>query len=196
MRILFLFFILPFILKISFCSYESDQFPERFIRGTEIIHVMLEMNSDSNTVKNYIIKNINHNFNSDVSDTLSYNSHPNGNINNYLKDRDKIQNLLAIYFDEGKREGRDNYYDYINLRWQGKGSSHMYCFWKSYDNIKTLKYNNIIKISHFLSSNPIFMIFNNKFKEIIIEKIRNKLEKEIKLNFAKKHKQSNIRYYR
>ena len=28
----------------------------------EIIHVMLEMNSNSNIVKNFIIKNINHNF--------------------------------------------------------------------------------------------------------------------------------------
>lgn len=67
----FLLIILPFIFKISSCFYEPDQFPERFIKGTEIIHVMLDMNSNSNTVKNYIIKNINHNFNGYVSDTLS-----------------------------------------------------------------------------------------------------------------------------
>ena len=110
----------------------------------------------ANTVKNYIIKYINHNFEGDISDTLSYNSYPNGSINNFLKDRDKIQNLLAIYFDGGYREGRDNYYDYINLRWQGKGSSNMYCFWKSADNIQTLQYNNVIKISHFLNTKPYF----------------------------------------
>ena len=182
----FLLIILPFILKISSCFYESNQFPERFIRGTEIIHVMLEMNSNSNTVKNYIIKNINHNFKGYVSDTLSYNSNPNGDINNYLKDRDKNENLLAIYFVGGEREGRDNYYDYINLRWLGKGSSHMYCFWKSYDNIKTLQYNNIIKISHFLNTNPIFSLLTDKIKNKIIEKIRNKLKKEIKLGLKAK----------
>ena len=182
----FLLIILPFILKMSSCFYESDQFPERFIKGTEIIHVMLDMNSNSNTVKNYIIKNINHNFNGYVSDNLSYNSNPNGNINNYLKGRDKNENLLAIYFDGGKREGRDNYYDYINLRWLGKGSSHMYCFWKSYDNIKTLQYNNIIKISHFLNNNPIFSLLTDKIKKKIIEKISNKSEKEIKLNLKVK----------
>ena len=143
---------------------------------------MLEMDSNSNTVKNYIIKNINHNFEGYVSDTLSYNSNPNGNINYYLKDRDKIKDLLAIYFDEGLREGRDNYYDYINLRWQGKGSSHMYCFWKSSDNIKTLQYNSLIKMSHFLNTNPVLTLLNGKMKKKIIEKISNKLEKEIKLN--------------
>ena len=115
--------------------------------------------------KNYIIKNINHNFEGYVSDTLSYNSNPNGNINNYLKDRDKIKNLLAIYFDEESRERRDNYFDYINLRWQGKGSSHMYCFWKSSDNIKTLQYNNLIKMSHFLNTNPVLSLLNGKMKK-------------------------------
>ena len=28
-----------------------------------------------------------------------------------------VENLLAIYFDGGKRELRDVFYDYINLRW-------------------------------------------------------------------------------
>ena len=98
----FLLIILLFILEISSCFYEPEQFPERFIRGTEIIHVMLEMNSNSNTVKNYIIKNINHNFKGYVSDTLSYNSNPNGDINNYLKDRDKNENLLEYILLEGK----------------------------------------------------------------------------------------------
>lgn len=48
----------------------------------EIIHVMLEMNSNSNIVKNFIIKNINLIFKGYVSDTLSYNSNPYGDINN------------------------------------------------------------------------------------------------------------------
>lgn len=57
---------------------------------------MQEMDSNSNTVKNYIIKNINHNFEGYVIDTLSYNSNQNGNIKNYLKDRDINKNLLVI----------------------------------------------------------------------------------------------------
>ena len=62
----------------------------------------------------------------------------------------------------------------------------MYCFWKSYDNIKTLQYNNIIKISHFLNTNPIFSLLTDKIKNKIIEKIRNKLKKEIKLGLKAK----------
>jgi hypothetical protein len=64
----------------------------------------------------------------------------------------------------------------------------MYCFWKSSDNIKTLQYNNIIKISHFLNTNPIFSLLTDKIKKKIIEKISNKLEKEIKLSLKAKIK--------
>lgn len=178
----FIFFLI--ILFIFSLSYEYEQYYERTIRRTEIIHVMLDMNSNSNTVKDYIIKNINNKYNGYVSETLSYNSNTNGNINNYLKESDN--NLLAIYFYGGEREARNNYYDYINLRWQGRGSSQMYCFWKSSDSMKTLQHNNIIKISHFLDTNIIFSIISGEIKKIIIEGVTAKLEKELSLEKREK----------
>ena len=126
---------------------------------------MLDLESNSDTVKNYIIKNINNNYEGYVSDTLLYDSNPNGNINNFIKGRDNYNNLIAIYFDGGVREGRDYFYDYINLRWQGKGFIHIYCFWKSANNIKTLQYNDVLKASYFLNTNPVFNILTSKIKK-------------------------------
>jgi len=56
MEIVSLLIILSVILKTSSCFYGTDQFPERLIRGTKIIHVMLEMDSNSNTVKIILLK--------------------------------------------------------------------------------------------------------------------------------------------
>ncbi|RMI88660.1 hypothetical protein [Candidatus Phytoplasma solani] len=108
-------------------ALKDNEFYERTIRGTKIIHVMLEPNDDVNTVKNYIQENINSSFNGSVSSTPSYNIDQNGSIHWYVKDEEEI---LAVYFDGGKREGRDQNYDFVDLRWLGNGSPHMYCFWK------------------------------------------------------------------
>ena len=66
-------------------------------------------------IRRYIIENINQNYNGYVNTKLSYNSNRYGDINYYLMEI--VENLLAIYFDWGKRELRDVFYDYINLRW-------------------------------------------------------------------------------
>ena len=108
-----LFFILVF--KTNNYYLGNNQYYERKIRGTKIIHVMLDMDSNSYSVQDYIKNYINSNYNGYVSSTLSYNSDTYGNINNYLKEKNDF--LLAIYYDGGKREKRDDFYDYINLRW-------------------------------------------------------------------------------
>ena len=136
---------------------------------------MLDMDSNSYSVQDYIKNYINSNYNGYVSSTLSYNSDTYGNINNYLKEKNDF--LLAIYYDGGKREKRDDFYDYINLRWQGGGASNMYVFWKSYNHIKTLQHNNIIKISHFLNTNALFSLFKKQILKKLFD-IINKSEKK------------------
>ena len=136
---------------------------------------MLDMDSNSYSVQDYIKNYINSNYNGYVSSTLSYNSDTYGNINNYLKEKNDF--LLAIYYDGGKREKRDDFYDYINLRWQGGGASNMYVFWKSYNHIKTLQHNNIIKISHFLNTNAFFSLFKKQILKKLFD-IINKSEKK------------------
>ena len=168
-----LFFILVF--KTNNYYLGNNQYYERKIRGTKIIHVMLDMDSNSYSVQDYIKNYINSNYNGYVSSTLSYNSDTYGNINNYLKEKNDF--LLAIYYDGGKREKRDDFYDYINLRWQGGGASNMYVFWKSYNHIKTLQHNNIIKISHFLNTNALFSLFKKQILKKLFD-IINKSEKK------------------
>lgn len=174
----FYFIVCALIIKfhlITSISLENSYF-ERYIRGTAIIHIMLEMDSNENTVKDYITKYINPNFKGIVSSRLSYNSNSNGNINLFLKESDHY--LVAIYFDGGKREERKGFYDYINLRWQGNGSPHMYVFWKSYDHKFILQYNNIIKIYHFLNSN-IFLNYLPKITRFILDKKTNEKKKKL-----------------
>ena len=53
----------------------------------------------------------------------------------------------------------------------------MYVFWKSYNHIKTLQHNNIIKISHFLNTNAVFSLFKKQILKKLFE-IINKSEKK------------------
>ena len=73
-----LFFILVF--KTNNYYLGNNQYYERKIRGTKIIHVMLDMDSNSYSVQDYIKNYINSNYNGYVSSTLSYNSDTYGNM--------------------------------------------------------------------------------------------------------------------
>ncbi|MGI3136022.1 MAG: hypothetical protein ACN23H_00330 [Candidatus Phytoplasma vitis] len=133
-------------------AYKDNEIYERTIRGTEIIHVLLDKNADNNDVLNYIQNNFDSSFNNNVSKTPSYNKERNSGLHWFIKDSD--DDLLAVYFDGGSRNGRDENYDFIDLRWLGNGSPHMYCFWKMDE--KVLEHNNIIKAQHFINTNPVF----------------------------------------
>lgn len=37
---------------------------------------------------------------------------------------------MGVYFDGGNREGRDHFYEFVDLRWLRNGSAKMYFFWK------------------------------------------------------------------
>ncbi|MFP7699658.1 hypothetical protein [Candidatus Phytoplasma pyri] len=65
---------LLFVFDNSILVLNDNEFLERTIRQTEIIHVMLEPNADENTVLNYIKTYINPNFNGSVSHISSYNA--------------------------------------------------------------------------------------------------------------------------
>ncbi|WP_373402697.1 hypothetical protein [Candidatus Phytoplasma solani] len=159
-------------------ALKDNEFYERTIRGTKIIHVMLEPNDDVNTVKNYIQENINSSFNGSVSSTPSYNIDQNGSIHWYVKDEEEI---LAVYFDGGKREGRDQNYDFVDLRWLGNGSPHMYCFWKIKE-VDFLEHHNILEAEHFKINNPVLTIIYNgipKIKNPTVKKLFEKIAQKI-----------------
>ncbi|MEZ0180438.1 hypothetical protein ['Camptotheca acuminata' phytoplasma] len=150
-------------------AFKDNEFYERTIRGTEIIHISLAKNSKSENVCDYIKKDINHDFDVSVSSTPSYNSNRNGSIHWYLKDGD--EDLMAVYFDGGHREERDENYDFVDLRWLGNGSPHMYFFWKMDEPQKILGHNNILKAKHFKNTNPVL--------NFSIEKLEKKTNKNI-----------------
>ncbi|MBP5836120.1 hypothetical protein CHTY_002665, partial [Candidatus Phytoplasma meliae] len=111
-RFLLVFIVLVnifFLLKKPIYAYA--EFNERTIRGTEIIHVVLEQNSNEKDVLNHIKTHINPSYSNSISSTPSYNQEKNSSLYWYIKDSD--DDLLAIYFNGGERKGRDNFYDFI-----------------------------------------------------------------------------------
>ncbi|MDV3166987.1 MAG: hypothetical protein Q8784_00950 [Vigna little leaf phytoplasma] len=109
-------------------SDRDNEFYERTIRGTRIIHFFLGPQANQETVLHYIKQNINSNFNNVVSKIPSYNTDVHGAIHWHIKDEEEI---LAIYYDGGSRNGIDENYDFVDLRWLGNGSPQMYFFGKS-----------------------------------------------------------------
>ncbi|MGA0448243.1 MAG: hypothetical protein ACLTFB_02640 [Candidatus Phytoplasma pyri] len=186
-KIILLFTIcLLFVFDNQIFALRENEFLERTIRQTEIIHVMLEPNADENTVLNYIKTYINPNFNGSVSHISSYNANPEGSINWYIKDEEDI---LAVYFDGGTRNERDNNYDFVDLRWLGNGSPHMYCFWKIREDVNVLQHHDISKARH-AQDNPTLgialklalnvpVVKNIAKKTITIEKIMKKIAQKV-----------------
>ncbi|AGL90241.1 hypothetical protein [Candidatus Phytoplasma australiense] len=84
--------------------------------------------------------------------------------------------LLAVYFDGGTRDERNENYDFIDLRWLGNGSPHMYCFWKSDLDDSTLKMLQWRKLQHYVDNNPTMKL--GKYFDFDIEK-------HFKTNFVK-----------
>ncbi|MGA0447960.1 MAG: hypothetical protein ACLTFB_01135 [Candidatus Phytoplasma pyri] len=167
---------LLFVFDNSILALNDNEFFERTIRQTEIIHVMLEPDADENTVLNYIKTHINPNFSGSVSNISSYNANPEDSIHWYIKDEEEI---LAVYFDGGTRNERDNNYDFVDLRWLGNGSPHMYCFWKIKD-VDVLQHYDILKAKHAKGSPPINLMFKFKpLKNITIKAIMKKIAKKV-----------------
>ncbi|NWN46074.1 hypothetical protein [Candidatus Phytoplasma pruni] len=131
--------------------YGNDSFTERSIRGTEVIHVVLNKNSTSSDVFNYIKTNINPSYNGSVSSTTAYNKEKGGDMHWYIKNDD--EEFMGVYFDGGNREGRDHFYEFVDLRWLGNGSAKMYFFWKfDTPDKKPNSKSKLIKGSHFLQT--------------------------------------------
>ncbi|WP_349401913.1 putative secreted protein [Candidatus Phytoplasma solani] len=143
--ILLLSFFFLLIFKNQVFALRDNEFSERIIRKTEIIHVALPQNANNNDVLSYIQKYINPNFNGFVSNSPSYNSTQYGSIHWYIKDSD--DDLIAVYFDGGTRNERDKNYDFVDLRWLGNGSSHIYCFWRMPE-VDFLQHHDILKAKH------------------------------------------------
>jgi hypothetical protein len=187
-KVKLLFFLSPFILFFisnnTVFAYKDNEIYERTIRGTEIIHVLLDKNADNNDVLNYIKNNFNSSFDNNVSKTPSYNKERNSSLHWFIKDND--DDLLAVYFDGGARNGRDENYDFIDLRWLGNGSPHMYCFWKTPE-VDLLQHNDIIKTQHFINTNPLFDYVDNfldkrkctQNKPLTIKKIMKKIAEKV-----------------
>ncbi|MDV3167237.1 MAG: hypothetical protein Q8784_02350 [Vigna little leaf phytoplasma] len=157
-------------------AYTDDMIYERDIRGTKIVHVPLGENANEMTVKSYIQKYINPSFNGNVSNKPSYNASRNDSIYWYIKDAD--DELLAVYFDGQTRKNRDDFYDFIELRWIGNGSPHMYCFWRfKTKNKNPLDKKEILHLKHF---NDIYCnAWLTKFVGKILKKILKKTVKKI-----------------
>ncbi|MDV3166509.1 MAG: hypothetical protein Q8807_02400 ['Waltheria sp.' little leaf phytoplasma] len=156
-------------------AYTDDMIYERDIRGTKIIHVPLGENATETTVKSYIQKYINPSFDNNVSNKPSYNASRDDSIYWYIKDAD--DELLAVYFDGQTRKNRDNFYDFIELRWIGNGSPHMYCFWKfTTENKNPLEKKEILHLKHF---NDIY--YHSRLTKLFVGKILKKtLKKTVK----------------
>ncbi|MGA0448067.1 MAG: hypothetical protein ACLTFB_01705 [Candidatus Phytoplasma pyri] len=175
---------LLFVFDNSIFALRDNEFLERTIRQTEIIHVMLEPDADENTVLNYIKTHINPNFNGSVSNISSYNAKKEGSIHWNIKDEEEI---LAIYFDGGTRYKRDHNYDFVDLRWLGNDSPHMYCFWKIKD-VDVLQHHDILKAIH-AQDNPALKLtlkisgkisgIEKLIKKIAIEKIMKKIAQKV-----------------
>ncbi|MBP5836002.1 hypothetical protein [Candidatus Phytoplasma meliae] len=86
---IFLIFFMLFSLLFNQKVYGHDSFTERSIRGTEVIHVVLNKNSTSSDVFNYIKTNINPSYNGSVSSTTAYNKEKGGDMHWYIKNDDE-----------------------------------------------------------------------------------------------------------
>ncbi|MDV3198310.1 MAG: hypothetical protein Q8888_01440 [Vigna little leaf phytoplasma] len=156
-------------------AYTDDMIYERDIRGTKIVHVPLGENANETTVKNYIQKYINPSFNGNVSNKPSYNASRNDSIYWYIKDADDDE-LLAVYFDGQTRKNRDNFYDFIELRWIGNGSPHMYCFWQfATENKNPLDKKEILHLKHFHD-----IYYNSKLIKFVGKILKKTLNKTVK----------------
>lgn len=170
------FFLLMF--KNPVFALRDNEFSERIIRGTEIIHVSLPQNANNDDVLNYIKKYINPSFNGGVSSFPSYNSTQYGSIHWYIKDND--DDLIAVYFDGGTRNERDENYDFVDLRWLGNGSHRMYCFWRMPE-VNFLQHHDILKAKHAKNTNPLLQKIaeSKKLKKFTIKEIMKKIAKKV-----------------